>query len=159
MIIEEIQSIDASIDRVWQGLNDPGILKLSLPGCEDFLVREENKFEVVMQAKIGPVKARFRGEIELSDINPPNSYTIAGSGKGGVAGFAKGIAKVSLSPGNNSEHTEMKYRIEVTVGGKLAQIGSRLVSGAAKKLSGEFFEKFGESLADTGKNLEQEAPG
>ena len=83
---------------------------------------------------------------ELDDINPPNSYTITGSGKGGVAGFAKGVARVSLVSLNNGDATEMNYRVEVTVGGKLAQVGSRLVTGAAKKLAGQFFEKFGQEL-------------
>jgi len=147
LIIEEKQEIAASPEKVWQGLNNPETLRSCLPGCEEFELLEANKFLVVMQAKIGPVKAKFKGEIELDDINPPNSYTITGSGKGGVAGFAKGVAKVSLVSLNNGDATEMNYRIEVTVGGKLAQVGSRLVSGAAKKLAGQFFEKFGQELS------------
>ncbi|MBC08957.1 MAG: carbon monoxide dehydrogenase, partial [Gammaproteobacteria bacterium] len=120
MIIEEKQEIAASPKKVWEGLNDPDTLRACLPGCEEFELIEPNKFLVVMQAKIGPVKARFKGEIDLADINPPHSYTITGSGKGGVAGFAKGVARVSLGGLNNGDATEMNYRIEVTVGGKLA---------------------------------------
>lgn len=149
MIIEEKQEIAASPKRVWEGLNDPDTLRACLPGCEEFELIEPNKFSVVMQAKIGPVKARFKGEIDLADINPPHSYTITGSGKGGVAGFAKGVAKVSLRDLKKGDETEMSYRIEVAVGGKLAQVGSRLVSGAAKKLAGQFFEKFGKQLTTT----------
>lgn len=130
---------------VWLALNDPNILKQCLPGCETFEPDDKpHSFRLVLLAKVGPVKARFNGEVALSDIDAPNSYVLSGAGKGGVAGFAKGSAAVKLDAIliDGAPGTHMTYEANAAVGGKLAQIGSRLVDGAAKKMAGEFFTNF-----------------
>ncbi len=132
---------------VWNALNDPAVLKECLPGCQLFDPSGENSFEVVLMAKVGPVKATFKGEVTLSDVNPPESYRISGSGKGGVAGFAKGGAEVHLESVDDSGVTLMSYQVTVSVGGKLAQVGSRLVTGAAKKMANDFFTGFVRSVS------------
>ena len=132
---------------VWNALNDPAILKDCLPGCQSFDRTGENSFEVVLVAKVGPVKATFKGEVTLNDVIPPDSYRISGSGKGGVAGFAKGGAEVHLESIEGSAVTLMSYQVTASVGGKLAQIGSRLVTGAAKKMANDFFKGFVRSLS------------
>jgi len=132
-------------EQVWQSLNDPEILRQCMPGCETFERGEEpNKFNLVVVAKVGPVKATFKGEVELTDLDPPHAYTLVGSGKGGIAGFAKGSASVVLQAISldGVPATAMTYQVNAAVGGKLAQIGSRLVSGAAKKIAAEFFANF-----------------
>lgn len=133
-------------EEVWRSLNDPAILKQCLPGCETFEPDEAgpHKFKLVLQAKVGPVKAKFNGEVELSDIDAPHSYVLSGNGKGGVAGFAKGSAAVKLDPIeiDGAPATDMTYEVNAAVGGKLAQIGSRLVDGAARKMANEFFTNF-----------------
>ena len=130
----------ASRERVWEALNDPEILKKSIPGCSVLEAVGDSSFAATVTAKVGPVKANFQGQVTLSDIDPPNGYTIQGEGKGGPAGFAKGGAKVSLV--SDSDCCLLRYEVEASVGGKLAQIGSRLIDGTAKKLSREFFETF-----------------
>ena len=125
---------------VWHALNDPEILRQCVPGCEIFERTKDDAFEFKLTAKFGPVKAKFSGDLKLSEINSPNSYVIRGEGKGGVAGFGKGSAAVSLV--SEGADTVMIYRVEASVGGKLAQVGSRLVRGAAKKMAGEFFSEF-----------------
>ena len=132
---------------VWDALNDPSVLKNCLPSCESFDRIDGNSFEVVLTAKVGPVKATFKGELTLSDVEPPEYYKISGSGKGGVAGFAKGRAEVFLKPIEGSSATFMSYQVTVSVGGKLAQVGSRLVAGAAKKMANDFFSGFVRSLS------------
>jgi carbon monoxide dehydrogenase subunit G len=127
---------------VWNALNDPAVLKECLPGCQSFDPSGENTFDVVLIAKVGPVKATFKGEVTLSDVKPPESYRISGSGKGGVAGFAKGGAEVHLESVEGSAITMMSYQVTASVGGKLAQIGSRLVTGAARKMANDFFTGF-----------------
>lgn len=127
--------------QVWQSLNDPAVLQACLPGCESFEQSEANTFAMVVKAKVGPVKATFNGEMTLSEVNEPSSYTISGSGKGGVAGFAKGAAKVQLEEVDDTT-TAMSYSVSASVGGKLAQIGSRLVTGAARKMADDFFCEF-----------------
>ena len=129
-------------NKVWEALNDPAILKDCLPGCQSFDRTGENSFEAVLVAKVGPVKATFKGEVTLNDVIPPHSYRISGSGIGGVAGFAKGGAEVHLESIEGSTVTLMSYRVTASVGGKLAQIGSRLVTGAAKKMANDFFKGF-----------------
>ncbi len=146
MELSQRVKIPVTQDLVWQALNDPVVLKQCLPGCEVFSASGEHQFEVALQAKVGPVKAKFKGEVELSDVNPPNSYRISGSGKGGVAGFAKGAAEVALSPDGDSG-TLMSYKVSASVGGKLAQIGSRLVTGAARKMADDFFTGFVRQLS------------
>ena len=132
---------------VWNALNDPDILKDCLPGCHSFDRTGKDSFEVVLVAKVGPVKATFKGEVMLNDVMPPNSYRISGSGKGGVAGFAKGSAEVHLESIEGSAVTLMTYQVTASVGGKLAQVGSRLVTGAAKKMANDFFKGFVRALS------------
>ena len=132
---------------VWSALNDPVILKDCLPGCQSFDRTGENSFEVVLVAKVGPVKATFKGAVTLNDVKPPESYRISGSGKGGVAGFAKGGAEVHLESIDDSAGTLMSYTVAASVGGKLAQVGSRLVAGAARKMASDFFTGFVRSLS------------
>jgi carbon monoxide dehydrogenase subunit G len=132
---------------VWSALNDPVILKDCLPGCQSFDRTGENSFEVVLVAKVGPVKATFKGAVTLNDVKPPESYRISGSGKGGVAGFAKGGAEVHLESVDGSAGTLMSYQVTASVGGKLAQVGSRLVTGAARKMANDFFTGFVRSLS------------
>jgi carbon monoxide dehydrogenase subunit G len=126
---------------VWEGLNDPEILKQSIAGCEELNKTADNEFQAQVTAKVGPVKAKFSGKVTLSDLDPPNGYTISGEGSGGAAGFAKGGAKVSLEDGPDGG-TTLKYQVHAQIGGKLAQIGSRLIDGAARKMADEFFSAF-----------------
>jgi uncharacterized protein len=130
--------------EVWRALNDPQVLQQCLPGCEVFAPLTANSYRIVMVASVGPVKATFEGEVTLSDLDPPHGYTLTGAGKGGVAGFAKGSANVRLLPidRDGSIATAMEYEVTAAIGGKLAQIGSRLVSGAARKMANEFFTNF-----------------
>ncbi|MCH7743573.1 MAG: carbon monoxide dehydrogenase subunit G [Proteobacteria bacterium] len=133
--------------QVWRSLNDPVILKQCLPGCELFEAISDTEFNVTIMAKVGPVKARFKGEIKLTDINPPISYTLSGIGKGGVAGFVKGSATVHLEEMGSSV-TLMTYSVKANVGGKLAQLGARLVAGATRKLANDFFTNFVRLICD-----------
>jgi carbon monoxide dehydrogenase subunit G len=132
----------ASRDRVWAKLNDPEVLKACIPGCEDLIKTDANQFHAVAKMKIGPVSARFKGKVTLSDLDPPNGYKIAGEGEGGVAGFAKGEATVVLVDHNGG--TLLKYEAVAQTGGKLAQLGQRLIGGTAKKLADQFFANFAE---------------
>lgn len=138
-------TIPATRERVWAALNDPQVLKRCIPGCDELEQTAEGQFEAKMSAKIGPVKARFDTAIELTDVNPPVSYTISGQGKGGPAGFGKGSADVQLE--EQGEQTILRYTAQLQVGGKLAQIGSRLVGGTARKIANDFFSKFTEEVA------------
>ncbi len=143
MELSQRVEIPMDIDRVWESLNDPGVLKQCLAGCEEFTQTAEGEFDIVLLAKVGPVKARFKGEVKLSDVNPPFSYTLSGGGKGGVAGYARGGANVCLSSiSDDNQATLMTYAVKASVGGKLAQLGARLVNGAAKKMADDFFTKF-----------------
>lgn len=135
------QRIEASVERVWEALNDPAVLKASIPGCESLEKKSDTELAATVTLKIGPVKAKFNGEVELKDLNPPYSYTIVGEGKGGIAGFAKGGADVSLA--EDGDATILTYTAKADVGGKIAQLGSRLIDSTSKKLAGEFFKKFG----------------
>ena len=139
------QLIPLPQDAVWRGLNDPEILKASIPGCESIEKLSDTNYKLVVTTAIGPVKAKFTGKLVLSDINPPNSYSLAFEGSGGAAGFAKGGAQVSLSP--DGRGTRLRYSSKANVGGKLAQVGSRLIDGVAAKLAGDFFTRFNETLA------------
>ncbi|MCE9522818.1 MAG: carbon monoxide dehydrogenase subunit G [Alphaproteobacteria bacterium] len=132
--------IAAPRERVWAALNDPEILRRAIPGCEELTKTSDTELEAVAKAKIGPVSARFKGKVVLSDMNPPAGYTLTGEGSGGAAGFAKGEAKVSLT--EDGDATILRYTVKATIGGKLAQLGQRLVDGAAKKMADEFFDKF-----------------
>jgi uncharacterized protein len=126
---------------VWAKLNDTETLKTCIPGCETLEKLSDQEFQAVATNRIGPVKARFKGKVRLSDLDPPNGYKISGEGDGGVAGFAKGGATVKLEP-TDGGGTTLNYDVEAQIGGKLAQLGQRLVNGAAKKLADQFFEKF-----------------
>jgi carbon monoxide dehydrogenase subunit G len=139
----EIQ-LPAPREAVWKMLNDPEVLKACIPGCETLEMISDTEFQAVAVNKIGPVKARFRGKVRLSEIDPPNGYRISGEGDGGVAGFAKGGATVALSPTDSG--TLLTYNVEAQIGGKLAQLGQRLVNGAAKKLADQFFVRFAEAV-------------
>jgi uncharacterized protein len=135
----EVQ-LAAPQQTVWEKLNDPTTLKACIPGCEELDKTSDIEFQAVATIKIGPVKARFKGRVTLSDIDPPNGYTISGQGDGGVAGFAKGGAVVKLTPKDGG--TLLAYNVDAQIGGKLAQLGQRLVNGAAKKVADDFFENF-----------------
>ena len=128
--------------QVWDALNDPEVLKGCIPGCEEIDKTSDTSFSAKVTAKVGPVKAKFSGDVTLSDLDPPNAYKISGEGKGGAAGFAKGGANVFLKD-NDSGGTTLEYAVTAQVGGKLAQIGSRLIDSTAKKMAREFFETFG----------------
>src|SRR4249920_1238629 len=119
--------IPATQERVWAALNDPETLRKAIPGCEELTKISDTELEASARAKIGPVSARFKGKVTLSDLSPPNGYTLTGEGTGGAAGFAKGQAKVALSP--DGDGTLLRYDVKATVGGKLAQIGQRLIDG------------------------------
>ena len=139
-------TIPAIKQDVWEALNDPEILKICVPGCEEMEKVSDTEFATKITAKIGAVRAKLKGRVELSDINPPNSYTISGSGQGGVAGFVKGGARVKLSdaPGGG---TTLFYEVQVDLGGKLAAVGSRVIQGVAKKMADDFFGKFAKVLS------------
>lgn len=142
--------IRATREVVWKALNDAEILGRCIPGCESLVAVDEHRFVAAVTSKIGPVKARFQGEITLSELDPPKSYTLTGSGQGGVAGFARGEARVQLE--DEGAETLLKYELAANVGGKLAQVGSRLVGGVARKMADDFFTSFKEVI-------EGEAPG
>ena len=132
--------IPAPRQRVWEALNDPATLKAAIPGCEELNKLSDNELEARVKAKVGPVSATFTGKVTLNDLNPPESYRIAGEGKGGAAGYAKGGAEVNLA--EDGADTILRYTAKADVGGKLAQIGSRLIQGTAKKMADDFFGKF-----------------
>ena len=131
----------------WSSIIDPEVLKVCIPGCESMDKVGDNEYAMVMGAKVGPVSARFKSKITLADVDAPNSYTLIFEGQGGVAGFAKGQANVRLWP--EGESTRLQYTAKATIGGKLAQVGSRLVDGVAKKLAESFFTKFNEHVSGT----------
>ena len=139
------QHIPLPQQRVWEALNDPEILKACIPGCETIDRVAENEYKVAMTAAVGPVKAKFSGKLLLSGISAPNSYSLAFEGSGGAAGFGKGSAQVNLAPEGGG--TLLTYRATASVGGKLAQIGSRLIDGVAKKMADDFFIRFNKTVA------------
>jgi hypothetical protein len=139
------QLIPASQADTWKALNDPEVLKSCVPGCETIDRVSESEYAIGMTARIGPVSAKFRGKLMISDLNPPNSYSLAFEGQGGAAGFAKGGAKVQLAAEGGG--TRLVYQVKANVGGKLAQIGSRLIDAAAGKLANDFFNAFNAKMA------------
>jgi carbon monoxide dehydrogenase subunit G len=139
----EVQ-LAAPREDVWAKLNDPAVLKACIPGCEELEATEDGGFRAVAKMKVGPVSARFKGKVMLSDLDPPNGYKISGEGEGGVAGFAKGGAVVGLAEKDGG--TLLTYNVEAQIGGKLAQLGQRLINGSAKKLADEFFSNFAKAV-------------
>jgi len=138
--------ISADRQTVWEALNNPEILRQCIPGCKELDMQSETEMTATVVTKIGPVKATFKGAVTLENLNPPESYTISGEGKGGIAGFAKGGANVNLVEVEGG--TELTYDVDAKVGGKLAQLGSRLIDSTAKKLAEEFFSNFSETVGD-----------
>jgi uncharacterized protein len=139
----EVQ-LAAPREVVWAKLNDAQVLKQCIPGCEELNKTSDTEFSAIATIKIGPVKARFKGRVQLSDMDPPNGYKISGEGEGGVAGFAKGGATVKLADKDGG--TLLSYDVEAQIGGKLAQLGQRLINGTSKKLADEFFANFAKAV-------------
>ena len=137
--------LPADRNKVWVALNDPEVLKACIPGCQELEKVSDTEFQATVRAAVGPVKATFKGRVQLLDLDPPNGYRIAGEGQGGVAGFAKGGATVRLEDAEGG--TRMTYDVEAQIGGKLAQLGGRLINGVAKKYADEFFANFAKQLA------------
>ena len=157
-LTEEIR-IEAPRDEVFAALNDADILRRSIPGCEELEKVSDTQLNALVRAKVGPVRARFKGEVTLSDLNPPESYTLKGQGKGVAAGFARGEASVKLMV--DGDATLLSYDVSATVGGKLAQLGGSLIDNAARKLAAEFFANFqkivsGEEPGEAGEPEEAE---
>jgi hypothetical protein len=146
MQMTDSQRIEAPRETVWAALNDPEVLKASIPGCEELTKNSDTELEAKVKLKVGPVKATFGGKVELLDLDPPNGYRIEGEGAGGVAGFARGGAVVRLEE-DGPEATILHYEVDAKVGGKLAQLGARLIDSTAKRLAGEFFNAFAEQVA------------
>ena len=131
----------------WDALNDTAVLMDCIPGCDSIERQSENEYLLTMTAKVGPVSAKFKGKMTLSDVNPPDSYTLQFEGQGGVAGFAKGEANVQLTP--EGETTKLSYSVKASIGGKLAQVGARLIDGVAKKMAEQFFTAFNKRASGT----------
>ena len=140
MVMTGDVSLPAIREVVWAKLNDPAVLKACIPGCEELDLVSENEFVAVATNKVGPIKARFKGRVRLSEINAPEGYRISGEGEGGLAGFAKGGASVKLT--EHEGGTLLSYNVEAQIGGKIAQLGQRLINSTAKKLADEFFTRF-----------------
>jgi len=145
MQMNDTQRVPASREKVWAGLNNPEILRKCIPGCQSLDMTSPTEMTANVVVKVGPVKATFAGKVHLSDLDPPNSYRISGEGSGGVAGFAKGGATVKLEP-DGPDATNLQYAVDAQIGGKLAQLGGRLIDSTAKKLAGEFFQNFANEL-------------
>ncbi|MFZ9177647.1 MAG: SRPBCC family protein [Limnohabitans sp.] len=146
MDMQASRSLAITQQQAWEALNDPAILKACIPGCDKLESTGENQFVVGMALKIGPVSAKFSGKIQLADLNPPASYTLSFEGQGGVAGFGKGTASVTLVPIESG--CELQYTVHAQVGGKIAQLGQRLIDGAAKSLAEDFFKRFDAAAAE-----------
>lgn len=144
MQLTDHRDIAAPVATVWAAILDPKVLMACIPGCESMTGSPEEGFEAVVVQKVGPVKARFTGAVQLSDMVPEQGLTITGEGKGGAAGFAKGGAKVEMAP--EGDGTRLTYTVDASVGGKLAQLGSRIIDGFAKKMADQFFENFKNAL-------------
>jgi carbon monoxide dehydrogenase subunit G len=138
-------ALPANRQKVWQALNDPDILKACIPGCQSMEKTSDTSYSAVAKVKVGPVGATFKGNVELRDLDPPNGYRIQGTGQGGIAGFANGGATVRLSDQPDGG-TLLSYEVEANVGGKIAQVGSRLIDGVAKNMADKFFASFAEAV-------------
>jgi carbon monoxide dehydrogenase subunit G len=148
MQMNDSQRIPTSKEKVWAALNDPQILKQCIPGCQSLEMCSPTEMTATVVFRVGPVKATFGGKVTLSDLDPPNSYRISGEGSGGVAGFAKGGATVRLES-ESADVTILHYEVDAQIGGKLAQLGQRLIDSTAKKLAGDFFAAFGAAVGGT----------
>lgn len=157
MQIEDECLLQASRETVWAMLNDVEILRVCIPGCEALEEQEGGRMSAVVTTKIGPIKARFAGEVQLSSLVPPTSYTIQGEGKGGIAGFAKGRADVVLS--DHPDGTLLRYSVDVAIGGKIAQLGGRLIASTSKKLSEQFFQSFALQVRTARPDRDEDAAG
>jgi len=144
MEMQATRALGVTQEQAWQALNDPEVLKLCIPGCDKVEATAENEYDIGMALRIGPVSAKFKGHISLSDIVPPSSYRISFEGQGGPAGFGKGSAQVSLTPQPGG--CELAYSVNASVGGKVAQLGQRLIDGAARSLAEDFFRRFDEEM-------------
>ncbi|MDB5509826.1 MAG: carbon monoxide dehydrogenase subunit family protein [Hyphomicrobiales bacterium] len=143
MTMKGAVALPADRETVWAKLNDPEVLKACIPGCQSLDKTSDTSFTAVVKLKVGPVGATFKGSVELTDLDPPNSYKISGQGEGGVAGFAKGGARVALTdPPEGEPGCTLNYDVEANVGGKIAQLGARLIDGVAKKTADQFFANF-----------------
>ncbi|UZF94255.1 CoxG family protein [Bosea sp. NBC_00550] len=140
-------TLPAAKEVVWAKLNDAEVLKACIPGCDQLSKDDDTHLSAVVKIKLGPVKATFKGKVELSELDPPNGYRIAGEGEGGIAGFAKGGARVHLSDAEGGQ-TLLRYEVEAQVGGKLMQLGSRLIDSVSKKLADEFFANFAKAVSE-----------
>jgi uncharacterized protein len=147
MQMNDSQLIPAPQEKVWAALNDPEKLKQCIPGCQSLDMASPNEMTATVVLKVGPVKATFGGKVTLSDLDPPNSYRISGEGSGGIAGFAKGGATVKLTP-ESADATRLTYEVDAQIGGKLAQLGGRLIDSTAKKLASQFFVSFSELVGN-----------
>ena len=145
LVIEGEERIAAPLQKVWEALNNPDLLRESIPGCKSLEMKSPTEMAATVVLKIGPIKATFNGEVTLKNLKPPHAYTIQGEGKGGIAGFAKGGADVTLTA-DGPDATVLKYAAKADVGGKIAQLGSRLIESTSKKLAGQFFSTFGEKV-------------
>jgi carbon monoxide dehydrogenase subunit G len=157
MQMNDSQRIPASKEAVWAALNDPEILKQCIPGCQSLDMSSPTEMTATVVFKVGPVKATFSGKVTLSDLDPPNAYRISGEGSGGVAGFAKGGAAVRLEA-EGPDVTMLHYDVDAQIGGKLAQLGARLIDSTAKKLAGEFFTSFGQVVGGAAAAPAETAP-
>jgi carbon monoxide dehydrogenase subunit G len=147
MEMTSTRAVPAPVDTVWAALNNPEMLKGCIPGCETIAPDGDNEYTIVLAARVGPVAAKFNGRMQLADVDPPRGYTLSFDGQGGGAGFAKGEVKVALAPTSDGATTDLSYTVKAQVGGKIAQLGSRLVDGAAQKLADDFFGRFSDAVA------------
>lgn len=142
MDMEGSRALAVTQQQAWDALNDPEVLKLCIPGCDRIEPTGDNQYAVGVAVKIGPVQAKFNGKITLSEVNPPDSYTITFDGQGGAAGFGKGVSQVRLSPQPDGPGCVLDYKVQAQVGGKIAQLGQRLIDGVAKGMAEDFFKRF-----------------
>ncbi len=142
MDMEGSRALAVTQQQAWDALNDPQVLKVCIPGCDKVEPTGDNQYAVGVAVKIGPVQAKFNGKITLSDVTPPDSYTITFDGQGGAAGFGKGVSRVKLSPQADGPGCVLDYKVQAQVGGKIAQLGQRLIDGVAKGMAEDFFKRF-----------------
>ena len=146
MEMQGSRTLAATQQQAWDALNDPAVLKVCVPGCEKIESTGENQYAVATALRIGPVSARFNGRIQLSEVNPPESYVLGFDGQGGAAGFGKGSARVRLAPAAEGSGCDLSYDVQAQVGGKIAQVGQRLIDGVARSMADDFFRSFDEEL-------------